>query len=81
MAPYAPQDLRFHVSKLKDPRIERRKLHSLPDIIMIGLAATIRRIDGWEEIEEWAILHEEWLSTFLELGNGIPSQSTSPAAS
>jgi len=76
MEPYAPQDLRFHISKLKDPRIERNKLHSLLDIVMIGLAATICRIDGWEEIEEWGILHEEWLSSFLELGNGIPSHDT-----
>ncbi|MFZ4618853.1 MAG: ISAs1 family transposase, partial [Rectinemataceae bacterium] len=76
MEPYSPKDLRFHVSKLKDPRIERNKRHSLLDIIMIVLAAIICRIDGWEEIEEWANLHEEWLSSFLELDNGIPSHDT-----
>jgi predicted transposase YbfD/YdcC len=76
MESYLPQDLRYHVSKLDDPRIERNKRHSLLDIIMIVLAAIICRIDGWEEIEEWAILHEQWLSSFLELANGIPSHDT-----
>jgi hypothetical protein len=76
MGPFFPQDLRFHVSKLDDPRIERNKRHSLLEIIMIVLAAIICNIEGWEEIEEWAILHEQWLSSFLELVNGIPSHDT-----
>lgn len=76
MGPYSPNDLRFHVSKLEDPRIERNKRHSLLDIIMIVLAAIICRVDSWEEIEEWASLHQEWLSSFLELANGIPSHDT-----
>jgi len=48
---YGSTDLRFYVSKLEDPRIERNKRHSLLDIIMIVLAAIICRIDSWEEIE------------------------------
>jgi predicted transposase YbfD/YdcC len=76
MENYTPKDLRYHVSKLEDPRIERNKRHSLLDIIMIVLSAIICKIDGWEEIEEWAILHEEWLSSFLELANGVPSHDT-----
>jgi hypothetical protein len=46
MEHYTPKDLRFHVSKLDAPRIERNKRHSLLDIIMIVLAAVICRIDG-----------------------------------
>jgi predicted transposase YbfD/YdcC len=76
METYTRQDLRYHVSKLEDPRMERNKRHNLPDIIMIVLSAIICRIDGWEEIEEWAILHEEWLASFLGLANGIPSHDT-----
>ncbi|MGA2545427.1 MAG: ISAs1 family transposase [Rectinemataceae bacterium] len=76
MGTYTEQDLRYHISKLEDPRIERNKRHTLLDIIMIVLSAIICKIDGWEEIEEWAILHEEWLSSFLELANGIPSHDT-----
>ena len=54
MGNYTEKDLRYHISKLEDPRIERNKRHKLLDIIMIVLAAIICRIDGWEEIEEWA---------------------------
>lgn len=73
---YHPTDLRFHLAQLKDPRIERNKRHNLLDIIMIVLSAMICRIDGWEEMEEWAKLHTEWLSSFLALENGIPSHDT-----
>jgi len=76
MGPYLPKDLRHHVAKLEDPRIERNKLHGLMDIVMIVLSAIICKIEGWEEMEEWAILHEHWLSTFLELPNGVPSHDT-----
>lgn len=76
MESYTEKDLRYHISKLEDPRIERNKRHKLMDIIMIVLAVIICRIDGWEEIEEWANLHEEWLLSFLELDNGIPSHDT-----
>ena len=76
METYSQQDLRHHISKLEDPRIERNRRHKLLDIIMIVLSAIICRIDGWEEIEEWALLHEKWLASFLELPNGVPSHDT-----
>lgn len=76
MSDYKPEDIRFHISRLQDPRIERNKRHNLMDIVMITTSAIICRIDGWEEIEEWANLHLAWLSSFLELPNGIPSHDT-----
>jgi hypothetical protein len=45
-------------------------------LVSNATSAIICRIDGWEEIEEWAVLHERWLSSFLELANGIPSHDT-----
>ena len=64
------------VGEIKDPRMERKKLHLLKDILLIAVCATIGGADGWEEIEEFGKAKQEWFATFLELKNGIPSHDT-----
>ena len=41
-----------HFSPLQDPRIERNKLHALPDILLLTVCAVVSGADGWEAIEE-----------------------------
>jgi predicted transposase YbfD/YdcC len=65
-----------YFENLPDPRIDRKKLHKLQDIIFITIGATICGCDTWEDIEEWAEIREDWLKTILELPNGIPSHDT-----
>lgn len=65
-----------HFENLPDPRIDRKKLHKLGDIIFITISAVICGCDTWEDIEEWGEIREGWLSTILELPNGIPSHDT-----
>ncbi len=64
------------VEDVKDPRIERKKLHSLKDILVTAVCATICGADNWEEIAEFGQSKHEWLASFLELENGIPSHDT-----
>jgi predicted transposase YbfD/YdcC len=64
------------ISVIKDPRIERHKLHSLTDILVIAICATICGVETWTEIEEFGEAKQEWFSTFLELENGIASHDT-----
>jgi predicted transposase YbfD/YdcC len=61
---------------LTDPRIDRTKLHKLLDILVIAICAVIAGADNWEDIEEFGQARIEWLRTFLELPNGIPSHDT-----
>ena len=61
---------------LEDPRIERSKLHKLMDIIAIAICATICGADSWVHVEIFGRSKEEWLRTFLELPNGVPSHDT-----
>lgn len=61
---------------MEDPRVERTKLHKFIDIITITIAAVICGCEDWNEIELFGKLKKEWLSTFLELPNGIPSHDT-----
>jgi predicted transposase YbfD/YdcC len=76
MEQQSASDLVSHFASLKDPRIERTKRHKLLDIIIIAICGTICGADGWVEIEQFGKEKEEWLKTFLELPNGIPSHDT-----
>ena len=62
-----------HFSSLKDPRIERKKLHALMDIIVLVVCGIISGAEGWEAIEEFGHEKEKWLRKFIPLKNGIPS--------
>ena len=59
-----------------DPRVERTKLHKLEDILGIAICATICGAEGWTEIAFFGDCKKQWLQTFLELKNGIPSDDT-----
>jgi predicted transposase YbfD/YdcC len=61
---------------LPDPRINRRKLHKLEDIVTIAILAVLSGADHWTEIEDYGRSKRPWLETFLELPNGIPSHDT-----
>lgn len=60
-------------SNIKDPRIDRKKLHSLSDILVLTVCAMLSGANGYEAIEEFGHNKESWLRTFLPLKNGIPS--------
>lgn len=68
-----PLTIKHHFRKLKDPRINRRKLHLLPDIIVIALCAVLCGAEDWQQIETFGKLRVDWLRRFLQLPNGIPS--------
>ncbi len=64
------------VGEIKDPRVERTKLHCLKDILVIAVCGTICGADNWEDIAEFGEAKREWFASFLELQNGIPSHDT-----
>ena len=62
---------------LTEPRRKNRNFrHKLIDIIAIAILATICGADEFTEMEQWGKANEDWLRTFLELPNGIPSHDT-----
>ncbi len=64
------------LSIVPDPRIERRKLHKLIDILLLAISAVICGCEGWNEIQEFCEENEEHFKLFLELPHGIPSHDT-----
>jgi predicted transposase YbfD/YdcC len=65
-----------HFASLEDPRVERTKLHDLLSIMTIALCAVICGAETWNDIEEFGKAKVDWLKSFLNLPNGIPSHDT-----
>ena len=65
-----------HVGNLQDPRASHGILHKLLDILIIKICAVICEADNFVAIAVYGKEKEEWLKTFLELANGIPSVDT-----
>jgi len=61
---------------MKDPRIDRKKLHPLENIIFISIAAVLCGAETWEEIEDFGETKLDWLSGILDMSNGVPSHDT-----
>jgi predicted transposase YbfD/YdcC len=72
----AIRSLSEHFATLEDPRVERTKLHPLLTVVTVALCAVICGAETWEDIAEFGKAKVEWLSSFLELPNGIPSHDT-----
>ncbi|MCS3612910.1 ISAs1 family transposase [Salinibacter ruber] len=69
-------DFTTYFEEVTDPRIERRKEHTLLDIIGLTICAVVAGADTFTGIERFGEAREEWLRQFLELKNGIPSHDT-----
>lgn len=65
-----------HFSELEDPRMERTRLHSLHDVLIIALCAIISGADSWVAVEEYGRAKHEFFARFLRLEHGIPSHDT-----
>lgn len=76
MSEINPSNIIHHFSKMKDPRLERNKLHLLIDIIVITICAVICHCETWDEIALYGKYKIKWLKKFLSLPNGIPSHDT-----
>ena len=69
-------DLVNYFSTLKDPRIERQKLHSLPDILFIVFCGAICGVETWEDFVDFAECKIDVIQQYASLNNGIPSKNT-----
>lgn len=68
--------IKTHFRKLKDPRMERSKLHSLINIVTIAICGVICRCEDWQQIALFGEKRKDWFAKFLSLPNGIPSHDT-----
>lgn len=64
------------MSSVEDPRVERTKAHNLEDILVLSVLAVLCGADGWEDIELFGKIRQQWLRKFIGLKNGVPSHDT-----
>jgi predicted transposase YbfD/YdcC len=63
-------------SELSDPRRPGRVQHKLIDILVIAVSAVIAGAETWTDIANYGAMKKDWLSTFLDLSDGVPSHDT-----
>lgn len=61
---------------IKDVRIERRKLYSLPEILFLVVSGVLSGYQDWDEIVDFGEEKLAWLRQYLPYANGIPSHDT-----
>ena len=70
------RSLKEILEEVEDFRREKSVEHNLIDILIISIIATICGAAGYVQIHKFAEAKFDWLKTFLELPNGIPSSDT-----
>lgn len=73
VTPIAP--MHFFMT-ITDPRIDRRKSHPLATILMVAICAVISGAESFVDMEDFGNAKKEWLGSFLDLSNGVPSHDT-----
>jgi predicted transposase YbfD/YdcC len=69
-------DFEFHFSDLPDPRVNRRKVYPLLEIVFLVVSAAISGCDGWKAIKDFGDIKIKWLRKFFPYENGIPVDDT-----
>jgi hypothetical protein len=59
------------LSKVPEERQQAKVLHSLVDILLISIVATIAGADDWQCIEDFAEAKADWFIKFIPLAIGL----------
>jgi hypothetical protein len=70
------ETIQAYLSEVKDFRIEKKCLHKLSDILLIGLFTYLSSGEDYEDMVLFACTHKEFLQSYESLPNGIPSHDT-----
>jgi predicted transposase YbfD/YdcC len=65
-----------HFAGIPEPRMNRRRLHELLDILVIAICSLLCGAEGFNDMEDFGKAKEDWFRGFLKLPNGIPSHDT-----
>jgi len=65
-----------YFEEIEDPRVDRHKLHSLSDILLILFCGVICGAESWRDFSDFGESKIDYLRRFSPLENGIPSKNT-----
>lgn len=65
-----------YFEKIEDPRIERKKLHSISEILFLILCCSLCGITDYVHMEDFGKARIDWFRRYYQYGHGIPSHDT-----
>ena len=63
-------------ASLEDPRIDRKKLYPLMEIVFLSVCAVLSGFEEWDEVVDFGEEKLAWLRKYLPYEHGIPSHDT-----
>lgn len=63
-------------SKVPDHRIERKKLYSVEEILLVAFCGIIAGCEGWDDLELFGEIKLPFLRRYCKYANGTPSDDT-----
>jgi len=67
---------RFEPLTAHDPRVKRRRLHRLTDVVVLAVCGVLSGCESFTDVERYAKSKLAFFRQFLELPHGIPSHDT-----
>lgn len=64
------------LDKVQDPRVDRKKLYPLIEVLFLTTSAVLSGFEDWDEIVDFGEEKLAWLRKYLPYENGIPSHDT-----
>ena len=64
------------INNIADPRMEGKVVHKFSSIIFVGLCAVLSGCESWSDIEDYCEAKKAWLSQYVDLIKGVPSEWT-----
>ena len=71
-----PTQLLGALNVTENPRLSRRRLHPLMNILVIALCAIGAGAYSWGQVASYVVLHTKRFASHLDLTHGIPSHDT-----
>ena len=65
-----------HFGNLTDPRVRRRQLHPLVEILFLVLCASICGAESWRDFVLFGNEKIDFLKKYFPFSNGVPSKNT-----
>ena len=65
-----------YFKEIKDPRIERKKLYPINEILLITICGLICGAEGWKDLELFGKQKIDFLKSLLPFKNGVPTDDT-----
>lgn len=65
-----------YFSGIDDPRIDRKKLYSVEELLLVTLCGVICGCEGWEDLEEFGETKLDFFRNYLSFEHGAPSDDT-----